>query len=260
MARKTAHRSRGRRLRHHLGRRAQGLRRQLKDFLWGGLLGLGSGVALVLLVALAVAGCRSAQTIPGAQPERQRPTGWSQRGTASWYGPNFHGNRTANGEVYDMHGLTAAHRTLPFDTWIRVTNLDNGRSVDLRINDRGPFVKGRILDVSYGAAQALGMVGPGLARVRLEVVGGPLPAGAVTARARPRAAQRFTVQAGAFQEEAKARLLAAELRRRFPGARVRSRDGWHRVQVGSFESREAAQELWGTLAAGGYEVLVVAVP
>ena len=89
---------------------------------------------------------------------------------ASWYGPRFHGRRTANGELYDQHGLSAAHRSLPLGSRVRVTNLANGRAVVLRINDRGPFVRGRSLDLSYGAARALRMVERGTTRVRIEVL------------------------------------------------------------------------------------------
>ncbi|RMF10309.1 MAG: septal ring lytic transglycosylase RlpA family protein [Candidatus Neomarinimicrobiota bacterium] len=91
-------------------------------------------------------------------------------GISSYYGKDFHGKLTANGEVFDMYGLTAAHKTLPLNTVVRVTNLDNGKSVILRINDRGPYVKGRILDCSYGAAKKLGFVQQGTARVRIEVL------------------------------------------------------------------------------------------
>jgi rare lipoprotein A len=92
---------------------------------------------------------------------------------ASWYGEPYHGRRTSNGEIYDMDQLTAAHLSLPFDTWVRVTNLENGRWVDVRINDRGPFLKNRVIDLSRAAAQAIRMTGPGTARVRVEVVGLP---------------------------------------------------------------------------------------
>jgi rare lipoprotein A len=93
-----------------------------------------------------------------------------QMGIASYYGDDYHGKQTASGEVYDMYGLTAAHNDLPLGTKIRVTNLKNGRQVIVRINDRGPFVKNRILDLSYGAAKELGMLVPGTAPVRIEVV------------------------------------------------------------------------------------------
>src|SRR6059036_3491957 len=94
-----------------------------------------------------------------------------QVGVASWYGPGFHGNRTANGEIYDQYELTAAHPSLALGTRAMVTNLFNGRSVEVRINDRGPFVDGRAIDLSYAAAGALGMIGPGTAPVRIEVLG-----------------------------------------------------------------------------------------
>src|SRR6185503_13653217 len=93
-----------------------------------------------------------------------------QVGVASWYGPGFHGRRTASGEIYDQDGLTAAHQSLPFGTRVRVTNLDNGRAVDVRITDRGPFVGGRVIDLSRAAARVIGLIGPGVGPVRVEVL------------------------------------------------------------------------------------------
>lgn len=100
--------------------------------------------------------------------------GWSEEGVASWYGEPYHGRTTSSGEVYDMEAMTAAHRTLPFGTVVEVRNLGNGRSTVLRINDRGPFARGRILDVSRRAARELDMIGPGTARIRLTIVEVPL--------------------------------------------------------------------------------------
>jgi len=98
------------------------------------------------------------------------PNGGAETGVASWYGPDFHGKLTSNKEIYDMYDMTAAHRILPFGTVVMVTNLDNGRTATVRINDRGPFVGDRIIDLSYATARVLDMVGPGTARVRLEVL------------------------------------------------------------------------------------------
>jgi rare lipoprotein A len=98
-------------------------------------------------------------------------SGFEQRGTASWYGLPFHGRETASGERYDMNGLSCAHRTLPFGTLLLITNLDNGRTVTLRVTDRGPYISGRIVDLSRGAASALDMLDTGTARVSLKVVG-----------------------------------------------------------------------------------------
>ena len=108
----------------------------------------------------------------------QTPRDWTsfrQEGEASWYGPTFHGKTTANGERYNMLRLTAAHQKLPFNTLVRVTNLSNGKIATVRINDRGPFLKGRILDLSYAAARALGASGAGVIPVRIEVVGKAAP-------------------------------------------------------------------------------------
>ncbi len=105
-----------------------------------------------------------------ASPTRPPAQGYQAVGVASWYGGKFHGRRTANGEIYDQNGQTAAHKTLPFGTRVRVVNLENGRATVLRINDRGPFVRGRIIDVSRRAAEVLGFRSKGLARVGLQIV------------------------------------------------------------------------------------------
>jgi len=97
-------------------------------------------------------------------------TGWTEQGIASWYGDPFHGRQTSSGETYDMEEMTAAHRTLPFGTVLQVVNLDNGRTVQVRVNDRGPYVDGRVIDVSRRAARELDMVGPGTARVYVTVI------------------------------------------------------------------------------------------
>ncbi|NBV54762.1 MAG: septal ring lytic transglycosylase RlpA family protein, partial [Proteobacteria bacterium] len=99
-------------------------------------------------------------------------TNFSEKGIASWYGSDFHGNATANGECYNMYAFTAAHRTLPLPTIARVTNLENNRSVVVKINDRGPFARGRVIDLSYAAAQSLGVVRNGTAPVLVEAIGG----------------------------------------------------------------------------------------
>jgi rare lipoprotein A len=108
----------------------------------------------------------------GVRPQASKAKPY-QVGTASWYGANFHGKPTASGERYDMYDMTAAHLTLPMGSYVRVTNLHNGRAVVVRVNDRGPIVPGRIIDLSYGAAQALQFRAKGLQRVRLDVVSRP---------------------------------------------------------------------------------------
>ena len=104
-------------------------------------------------------------------PYKKVPIGWSERGIASWYGPNFHGKYTSNGEIYNMYAYTAAHKTLPMNTIVKVTNLNNNKSVIVRINDRGPFVNGRIIDLSYAAGKKIGLDVTGIAPVKLTVIG-----------------------------------------------------------------------------------------
>src|SRR4051794_24288993 len=129
-------------------------------------------VIVVALVALAGCGHKHRTKVTAVPRAPRTPVvvqpGQTEEGVASWYGHPYHGRQAANGEIYDMEKMTAAHRTLPFDTWVRVYDLDNQRTTDVRIIDRGPFVGGRIIDLSHAAAQEIGMIGPGTARVRIE--------------------------------------------------------------------------------------------
>lgn len=136
--------------------------------------------------------------------------GYVERGVASWYGSKFHGGRTANGDTYDMHAMTAAHTTLPLPCHVQVTNLSNGRSVIVRVNDRGPFVANRLIDLSYAAATKLDMIRQGTALVEVRVISSP--AAAPAQQASVPAADDLYVQAGAFAEQANAERLLARLR------------------------------------------------
>lgn len=133
--------------------------------------------ALIAIIAfLASSGCahrttiKSPSTAASAKPAK---IGATETGIASWYGEPYNGRRTSSGEIFDMQQLTAAHRSLPFQTWVEVTDLDNGKKVSVRIIDRGPFVKGRVIDLSLAAARKIEMVGPGTARVKLKVIAPP---------------------------------------------------------------------------------------
>lgn len=135
-------------------------------------------LAMVLLLLASLAACAPAATGGSGSALAPRlvpdvPAGWSEQGEASWYGPGFAGRPTANGEVFDPLQLTAAHPTLPFGTRVEVRNLDTGRSVVVRINDRGPFVGDRIIDLSRAAAEAIGLIASGVAPVRIVLAGGP---------------------------------------------------------------------------------------
>jgi rare lipoprotein A len=162
--------------------------------------------------------------------------GYTETGRASWYGHPYHGRPAANGEIYDMETLVAAHRTLPFDTWVRVYDLDTNKTVEVRIIDRGPFVDGRIIDLSRAAANAIDMIGPGTANVRMEVIA--VPAGV--------AAAIYVVQVGAFQSRATAERVQAEMAERYGQTRVmerRENPGIWRVLVGNEASLDAANAL-----------------
>jgi len=124
-------------------------------------------------------------------------------GYASWYGGKFHGRRTANGEIFDTHKFTAAHKTLPFDTVIRVKNLENGKTTIVRINDRGPFIEGRVIDLSYAAAKEIGMLEKGIVRVSLEIIEG---------NASKAENYVYKIQVGAFRDMKNAQSAVARLR------------------------------------------------
>lgn len=164
------------------------------------------------------------------------PVGYQERGTASWYGPGFHGNKTANGERYDMHKLTAAHRTLPLGSIAVVRSVSTGRKVTVRINDRGPFAKGRVLDLSLAGAEAIGMIGNGTDQIELQVVG---------YQARPEGMGVLRVQVGAFADPSNARGLFEQVGAQYPGGRVVLVDlpegRRYRVQVGQFSTEADAQ-------------------
>ena len=159
-----------------------------------------------------------------------------EEGKASWYGAPFHGRQASNGEIYDMNKLTAAHRTLPFNTIVRVTNTANGKSTTVRITDRGPFVDNRIIDLSYAAAKELGSVGPGVVPVRLEILSAIDPN-----------AGFFTVQIGAFRDRANAEKLRDRLSASYSLVAIQSFDSpkgsYYRVHVGKVSGEDAARKL-----------------
>ena len=164
------------------------------------------------------------------------PEGYVEEGNASWYGVPFHGRRASNGEIYDMYKLTAAHRTLPFETMVRVTNLSNGKSTVVRITDRGPFVENRIIDLSLAAAREIESVGPGVVPVRVEVLSpGVDPTMGF-----------FTVQVGAFRDPANAQRLRDRLSASYSPIFIQQYDSpdglYYRVRVGKVSGEDAARQ------------------
>lgn len=179
---------------------------------------------------------------PSPAPKRGKPSqspapaGYLEEGNASWYGVPFNGRRASNGEIYDMYKLTAAHRTLPFETVVRVTNLNNGKSTTVRITDRGPFVDNRIIDLSLAAARAIESIGPGVVPVRVEVLTpGIDPTGGF-----------FTVQVGAFRDQANAQRLRDRLNYSYSPIFIQQYDSpdglYYRVRVGKITGEDAARQ------------------
>lgn len=172
------------------------------------------------------------------------PGAYVEQGIASWYGAPFHGRRAANGEVYDMNQPTAAHRTLPFGSMVRVTNLDNGRQTEVRITDRGPFIDGRIIDLSFAAARSVDMVGAGIARVRLELLSVADRPGAPGTAA---TTGDFTVQVGAFTQRGNAERLRDQLTPRYAPIFIQDYDApngyFYRVRVGREPTQQGAEQL-----------------
>ncbi|NOR73333.1 MAG: septal ring lytic transglycosylase RlpA family protein [Mariprofundaceae bacterium] len=202
--------------------------------------------------------------------------GYNETGIASWYGTKFHGKKTANGERYDMYAMSAAHKTLPLPTMVRVTNLDNGRSVVVRVNDRGPFVKSRVIDLSYAAARTLGYDDAGTASVRVEVLGNSrnvrsapvrqpvrLPQPKVTtatSRARPGA---MYIQLGAFSSHSNARQLEESLKHEYPSVRIYKKDGGYsgifRVRLGPFTDVEKIEDVVLSIQDRGHSNAIVVI-
>jgi len=200
----------------------------------------------LLMGGAAAAACRKKRKLPAPVPARP---GAVETGIASWYGYPYHGRRTASGEIYDMEKLTAAHRTLPFGTWVEVTNLDNRKRVRVRITDRGPFVEGRIIDLSLAAAREIDMVRAGIVKVRVQVVSGPAAEGG-----------RFAVQVGAYLNRENAERMRRRLQGQYRRCRLVKRDGptvlW-RVLIGEETSEEQARILAAQLRPDFGTVFVV---
>ena len=240
--------------------------------------GLTTLAAFSAALSIALTGCahRAAAPIPAAVK-----IGAIETGEASWYGVPYNGRPSASGEIYDMEKLTAAHRTLPFGTWVEVTDLQNGKKVDVRVNDRGPFVKHRIIDLSLAAAREIDMVGPGTARVRLKVIEpppapplapvrtDPVPARAPVPASVPVSvpapvpapapgAEFYAVQAGAFSTMERAESFAESIRGNFEETRVEWNGTVWRVLIGRALPLSDANRLAEKVKAIAGEALVVA--
>jgi peptidoglycan lytic transglycosylase len=209
--------------------------------------------ARYFLALAIISGC----AVPASKvPPPSLPLGSvSQTGVASWYGPGFHGKATASGDVYDQNELTAAHQTLPLGSKVMVTNLENGSAIEVMINDRGPFAKGRIIDLSYAAAQSLNMVGPGTTNVRIDVLASPTRIEAI------RPALDYTLQLGSFAQLENAQQLRNRIAKSFADVTVTPLQSkavtYYRVNLGTFSDRTAAEEHARVVSQAGYSVIVM---
>jgi rare lipoprotein A len=214
-------------------------------------------LALVFLLPwLFVAACSLPPSKVKLRPALDTSLRASQTGIASWYGPGFHGKATASGVIYDQNDLTAAHQTLPLGTRVMVTSLETGNSTEVTINDRGPFVKGRIIDLSFAAGKALGMIGPGTIPVRIEVIdSGPHEIQSI------RDSLDYTLQLGSFSQLENAQKLRDRLAPAYSDvsiAPLRAKDAtYYRVQVGTFSNRNAAEEKARQLSRAGFPAIVM---
>jgi len=211
-----------------------------------------------LLLASGCASKKAGLTKPVSRPSQKPYTvdgqryeplatheGFVQKGIASWYGRDFHGKKTSNGETYDMHAMTAAHKTLPLGVFVKVTNIDNGREAVVRVNDRGPFVKGRVIDLSHEAAKKLGVDIAGTAPVQVEALGYQGGGGAYKALDSYDAGA-YTVQIGAFKDFNNAQRLSRDMKKvvGFTEIRTANVDGenFYRVYAGHYSSLRAAEK------------------
>ena len=213
----------------------------------------------------------------------QSAAGFDETGTASWYGKQFHGRKTANGERYDMYALSAAHRVLPLPTMVRVTNLDNGRQIVVRVNDRGPFAKNRVIDMSYAAARQLGFTKQGTARVRVQALEGASSRTLVAQTRQPRPTVKpiinpvtapkpiatngamggMYVQLGAFLSQANASRLQKSLVSKYPDTHIRTSNGMpqmlFRVRIGPYSDPQRIEQAVLALKDNGFPNVIVII-
>jgi len=217
-----------------------------------------SGLFLAIATTMSVVLTSCATSSPVRQPISSNPptpTQSSLVGVASWYGPGFDGHRTASGEVYNQEDLTAASTVIPLGSRVMVTNLDNGRAVQVRINDHGPYVKGRKIDLSHEAACTLGIVKPGTAHVRIDVLNQPegtRPIGTSI---------RYYVQVGSYSKKTNARRVSCRLASYYRDVKVDQVNAgarcFYRVRMGSFATRDEARERASDSARFGYPIVIV---
>ena len=239
--------------------------------------GIGTRSLLAILLAgLVLLSCGGKKIPPAQGPGKQKATqkpytvlgkryeplkthvGFTQEGVASWYGKDFHGKKTSNGEVYDMHAMTAAHKTLPLGVFVKVRNRENGQEIVVRVNDRGPFVKNRIIDLSYTAAKKLDVDKKGTAPVRIEALGYRATGTSGEEYRTPENydSGNYSVQIGSFKDYQNARRLSEEMRKLHGNSEVKTAtvndDLFYQVRAGKYISLKAAEDAEENFSDHGY--------
>jgi rare lipoprotein A len=207
-------------------------------------------------MSVLVASCATSPSVHNpVSPIAEYPAESSVTGIASWYGPGFNGHHTASGEVYNQEELTAASTIIPLGSHVMVTNLDNGRAVEVRINDHGPYRKGRKIDLSHEAARTLGIVKPGTARVRIDVLSQPEGTRTIGTPI------RYYVQVGSYSQQTNARRVSCKLAAYYRDVKIDQVNAgarsFYRVRMGSFATRDAARERANDSARFGYPIVIV---
>ena len=202
----------------------------------------GAWVFFMMILLTACAPAR--KEFPYKPLDRENLWRFREEGLASWYGEEYHGRKTANGETYDMYAMIAAHRILPFNAFVRVINMENGKRAELRINDRGPFIPGRIIDLSQSGARVIGILETGTARVSVEVIG-------FTGSGIPSLEGIFAIQVGAFVEKENAQRFRDQLQKKYSNVHIvlweSNLKRFYRVRLGSFRAEAEARRYGETL-------------
>jgi rare lipoprotein A len=222
-------------------------------------------LALLLIALVLIAACSSGRRNdysyqPKGRADYTATVGEKTECLASWYGKDFHGRPTASGEIFNMYDLTCAHKVYPLGTRVRVTSISNGKDVECIINDRGPFIAGRDLDLSSGAAKKIDLIGPGVGRVRIEVLGRESRYIKEVKYGKLDGSSAVTLQAGSFRDEENAKRLKMDLDLNYKDVYIITafvgKERYYRVRIGKFRDRSEALKVAGPMAQEGYNVLI----
>ncbi len=222
-------------------------------------------LTIFILISLFASGCGKKDYYiydkgkPSPTGKRKAFSDFEETGIASWYGKDFHGRPTASGEIYNMYGMTAAHKTLPLGTEVNVFNLENNREVKVKINDRGPFVDGRIIDLTYAAAKELGMVNKGIAKVKITISDSPF----LYSKGKFNFTKYYAIQMGSFKISQNATNFKNKISKNFKNTYIQSVNfdygQFNRVLIGDFTDRNSAEKVLKQVEDLGYDAFIIEI-